>query len=322
MGSINDMIVYKNELYVAGKLQRIGGTYVNNIAKWDGVSWSNVAGGCGAGVNEVSSLAILNNELYVAGFFSNAGNTTANQIAKWDGTTWSTLDSGVHQGGVSKIIVYKNDLVVIGGFTKAGSYNNLSNVYRGRAYWDGTSWNKLSGFAEIAYEYTFQVYRGELFMGTYMNSKTHTINDTVMMSWDGSNYTKRLGADAEIIDVSIVNDKLIIIGDFDNILNKPISKIASYYLDPVGIKQTNKKGSVFKVYPNPSNSYITISTSSNYKNVKIIIRNEMMEIQKDLQEDFAKNDCSISIGDLRSGLYFIQFYVDDNLVDTQKYLVN
>lgn len=321
LGSINDMIVYNNELYVAGQLQRIGGKYVKNIAKWDGAAWTDVGGGCGGSVNEINSLAILNNELYVGGFFENAGTKVAKHVAKWDGTSWFALDSGVHQGAVSKIVAFKNNLIVIGGFTQAGSYSHLSDIYNGSAKWDGTNWSRVTGFMELAYESAIQEYRGELFLGSTLNSKTKTVADTVMMSWDGTNYTKRLGADAEIYGLSVVNDKLIITGEFNHVLTNTISKMASYYLDPVGVSNIKNKRAKFNIYPNPTTSQLNISNLSNYKNVRISIRNSLSEKVKEMDVDFNNDDCAISMEGLPMGIYFIQFFEEDVLVDTQKFIV-
>ncbi len=321
LGYIIDMIVYKNELYVAGKLQRIGGKYVKNIAKWDGVSWSDVGGGCGEAVNGINSLAIFNDELYVGGFFDNAGPVVAKHVAKWNGANWFALDSGVHQGGVAKIIPYKNKLIVVGGFTRAGSYSHLSNVYKGSAIWDGTSWSRLDGFMELAYPSAIKEYRGELYIGSIMNSKTKTVNDTVMMSWDGTKYTNRLGVDAEIYSLSVVNDKLIITGEFEHVLTKTISKMASYYLDPVGVPIIKKSKAKFIVYPNPSSNQVYISNGSNTKNIRLIIRNSLSKKIKEIGIEFNKVDFVLSIEDLSTGMYFIQFYDGEILLDTQKLMV-
>lgn len=321
MGSINDMIVYKGELYVGGQLQRIGGKTVKNIAKWDGVAWSDVGGGCGGGVNEVNSFAILNDELYVGGFFENAGTKLAKHIAKWDGSSWSDLDSGVHNGAVSKIVAYKDKLIVFGGFLQAGSYPHLSNVYKGRAIWDGVNWSRLHGFAELVYEYAIQEYRGELFMGTYLNSKTKTVNDTVMMSWDGTNYTNRLGANGEIEDISVVNDKLIITGSFTKMLNADVTNMASYYLEPVGLSTSSIKKPSFGIYPNPGAQLIHISNQSEYKNIKVVFYNSLSEKVKERNLHFSDEGCSISIEELSSGMYYLQFFNEDILLDVQKLMV-
>ena len=76
-------IVYNGEIYVGGIFSNAGGVPANNIAKWNGTSWSAV----GTGTNDaVNDFAIFNGELYVVGGFTTAGGISANRIAKWDGT--------------------------------------------------------------------------------------------------------------------------------------------------------------------------------------------------------------------------------------------
>ena len=71
-----------------------GGNSVNNIAKWDGNSWTAL----GAAVNgSVYALLVLGGDLYAGGGFNVAGVSNANAVAKWNGTSWSGLGSGVNQ---------------------------------------------------------------------------------------------------------------------------------------------------------------------------------------------------------------------------------
>ena len=44
-GCVNSLAVYNNELYAGGRFNNASGTPVNNIAKWNGTSWSDVGGG-------------------------------------------------------------------------------------------------------------------------------------------------------------------------------------------------------------------------------------------------------------------------------------
>ena len=75
-----------------------GGIAANNIAKWDGSSWSSL----GLGVNSwINALTVFDDGsssgpgLYAGGSFTNAGGIAANNIAKWDGSSWSPLGSGI-----------------------------------------------------------------------------------------------------------------------------------------------------------------------------------------------------------------------------------
>ena len=62
-----------------------GGSAANNIAKWNGSSWS--ALGSGMDGDCVYALAVSGSDLYAGGYFTTAGGTAANYIAKWNGSS-------------------------------------------------------------------------------------------------------------------------------------------------------------------------------------------------------------------------------------------
>ena len=119
--SIEKMIVYKDELYIAGifnwhtDLASPG----NGIAKWDGHNWSDVAGGVTQGNNfypaEVKDMEIYHGDLYVVGYFDKAGNIPASNIAKWDGHRWCTFDSHF-DNTIFSIATYHDSLFIGGGW--------------------------------------------------------------------------------------------------------------------------------------------------------------------------------------------------------------
>jgi hypothetical protein len=72
---IRIIIADGNTLYVGGDFTTIGNISANNVAKWDGSSWSAL----GSGVNgNVRALTILNGEIYAGGTFTTAGGVSAN----------------------------------------------------------------------------------------------------------------------------------------------------------------------------------------------------------------------------------------------------
>ncbi len=130
------LAVSGNDLYVGGAFTTAGGISANNIARWNGSSWSAL----GSGVNEqVQALAIRGNELYAGGFFTTAGSVNANRIARWNGS-WSSLAGAGVNGTVWAVAVNGDDLYVGGEFTTAGAVN-ASRIAR----WDGRSWSALGG---------------------------------------------------------------------------------------------------------------------------------------------------------------------------------
>ncbi len=86
-GNVNDIAFDgAGGIYIGGTFTLAGNVAVNNIAKWDGTSWSSL----GTGLNgSVSSIKVSGTDVYVGGWFTTAGGTPANYIAKWNGSSWS-----------------------------------------------------------------------------------------------------------------------------------------------------------------------------------------------------------------------------------------
>jgi hypothetical protein len=92
-------------LYVAGIFDSVGGVAANNIAKWNGSTWSalglGITGlGAPAAVTQVQALTVFDDgtgpKLFAKGDFTRAGMVAAGSIAKWDGSAWSPLGQGLN----------------------------------------------------------------------------------------------------------------------------------------------------------------------------------------------------------------------------------
>jgi hypothetical protein len=83
-------------LYVGGEFTIAGSVLANNVARWDGTSWSALGSGMEGYYPEVYALAWddAHGYLYAGGAFITAGGVVANNIARWDGTSWAALGSG------------------------------------------------------------------------------------------------------------------------------------------------------------------------------------------------------------------------------------
>lgn len=139
-------------LYVGGSFSMAGGTPANNIAKWDGSSWSSLGTGVvGVGsANDVAAMEAFDDgtgpALYVGGTFGAAGGVAAVHIAKWDGTSWSPLSSGMSGlfASVRDLAVFDDGggpaLYAGGAFSTAGGVSTQSI-----ARWDGSSWSSVGG---------------------------------------------------------------------------------------------------------------------------------------------------------------------------------
>ena len=147
---IRSLYSYNNELIVGGYFNQAGTIAANNIAKWNGTTWSTLGVGIpnsssGTIKSNVTSLCVYNSQLYV-------GNTTSG-ISKWNGTNWSAVGGGIpfYNGGdqVSSMCVYNNKLILAGYFNKPGNLD-INNV----AAWNGSNWFYVGGNGFAAGPYT------------------------------------------------------------------------------------------------------------------------------------------------------------------------
>lgn len=129
-------------LFAGGRFAMAGAIAVNGIAKWNGSTWSSLAGGTNGSTYD---LAVFDDgggrALYAGGAFTTAGVTPANNVAKWNGSTWSALAGGVD----SEVAVlaefddgHGSALYAAGYFANAGG-TPANSVAR----WSGSSWSAL-----------------------------------------------------------------------------------------------------------------------------------------------------------------------------------
>jgi hypothetical protein len=78
--SVNCLAVVDDRLYAGGLFQAAQGQVVNAIAKWDGTSWSALAGGVDG---DVRAMTVWGHYLVVGGWFSSAGGSEMHNVALW-----------------------------------------------------------------------------------------------------------------------------------------------------------------------------------------------------------------------------------------------
>ncbi|GAB3869272.1 hypothetical protein GCM10028824_15940 [Hymenobacter segetis] len=143
-------VAANGDVYAGGQFMLAGGASANNVAKWNGTTWSLLASGGTNGTNSaVGSLAVAGNgDLYAGGIFSQAGGVSVNRIARWNGTVWSPLGTGGVNGANATVgalvVASTGDLYVSSSFTPAGGVS-ANQVAR----WNGTAWSAVgSSFAD------------------------------------------------------------------------------------------------------------------------------------------------------------------------------
>ena len=190
---------------------------VNDIAKWDGSSWSKVGHGLDSGVAAIAVDASGN--VYAGGFFTRAcgndncdtGNTTVNYIAKWNGSSWSSLGSGMSGGtggtGVWALAVdASQNLYVGGGFTTAGGVP--ANYI---AKWDGSSWSAL-GTGMNDRVYALAVDGGNLYAGGNFTT-AGGVSANRVAKWNGSTWSALgSGLNAGVVALAVDSNHMLYAG--------------------------------------------------------------------------------------------------------------
>ena len=128
-------------LYVGGAFGGAGAPG-DNLARWNGATWSEVGGGTNGTVND---LVDSGGKLYIAGSFTRVSNNVmpVKRIASWNGAVWDSLGGGMDGGtpqyeGVYALALLGGSLYAAGDFTTAGGVT-ANNIAR----WDGASWHPL-----------------------------------------------------------------------------------------------------------------------------------------------------------------------------------
>lgn len=170
-----------DDLYVGGSFNSAGGTSVNNIAKWDGASWSGVGDGFN---NTVFTLLVESStSIYAGGEFTSSGGTPLNYVARWNGTTWSNLGLGLNSK-VRTLLKIGSDLYVGGEFT-ATSDNSIAMRCVGK--WDGTNWSPVGEGFTGGGVYSLAQSGSVLYAGGYFTA-TGTEGLAYVAQWSGSEW--------------------------------------------------------------------------------------------------------------------------------------
>jgi hypothetical protein len=144
-------------LFAAGLFDTAGGQPANNIAKWDGASWSPLAGGLDvfgpSFPNGVSALAVYDGgagaELYAGGHFVLPGAPVSRNIARWNGTSWSGVGGAGMSADVLALATFDDGngtQLYAGGF-----FADVNGVPLPRlARWNGSAWSAVPGSPQEA----------------------------------------------------------------------------------------------------------------------------------------------------------------------------
>lgn len=184
-GLVRVLKVYNGELYAGGGFYDINGSPIYNIAKWNGVYWSGIAGLSDVIYGEVYDLCASGSILYLAGTSFSA--TSSNDVAaQWDGTSYTPLENGmaIPSGSTRMgltLTLFNNELYLGGEFTLIPG---TSTSYI--AKWNGSTWSNVgAGLNNMVF--SLGVYNNDLFAGGYMTTPIGSgVYSKYIAKWNGS----------------------------------------------------------------------------------------------------------------------------------------
>ena len=166
------------DLVVGGRFTAVDGVAANNIARWNGTTWSPLGAGLNGTVLDL--LVQPNGDLIAVGTFLTSGTTNCFRIARWNGATWSPVGSGFNQLVKSVTQLPNGDLVVSGDFTGYAGAPIGSSPF-GAARWNGSAWSSLGTWNSITYVVAAHP-NGELWVGGQFTNPVG-INSPNLIRW-------------------------------------------------------------------------------------------------------------------------------------------
>ena len=185
--NISVMRVIDGKLYVGGQFERANRKLANNIAVWDGTSWSTLGRGVDGKVYDICGVG---GKIYVVGDFSFAGKSSENEgvqtgrIAAWDGTKWSALANRPVDREIYALATDGKNLFLGGNFTKI----NDTTETRGVAVYDGKTIKPIGGKFDRAVMSLVWL-KGKLYAGGIFNEfGEDSFNKAAV--WDGTTWSE------------------------------------------------------------------------------------------------------------------------------------
>lgn len=155
-GVVQCALEYRGTLIIGGTFHQVGDVPAENIAVWDGASWSELGGGTSGPVYALQS---YEGDLIAGGAFYRAGTQPTRDIARWNGADWAPMGLGLEDGGqyydpssgyyyyepsaVRALAVYQGALIAGGSFARSGPFQ-LPSLAR----WEGSAWIPIASRIE------------------------------------------------------------------------------------------------------------------------------------------------------------------------------
>lgn len=280
--------------------------YREEIAKWDGSSWTAIEGEING---RVYSLCYVGSTLFVGGYFNAINSTKIANIATYDGNSWSQVGGGT-SSSVWCMLPVGNDLYVSGYFAVAGS-DSVFYIAR----WDGQRWHSLggglgNGATSLAHN------SSGLYVGGYFIHADGIVVD-FLANWDGSSWAPVLGGTGSTVRALALDQSALYVGgSFTHVNNSMISyRFAILHFGSLGVPSDPLQASDNLCnYPNPFAAATKIEfTVEKASDIRIALFNVLGEqIREVVHQRYAPGTYSLDLdaSSLPAGAYLCRYAAD------------
>lgn len=327
--TVKNLKVINNVLYAMGFFDNSGVTPVNGLAKWNGTAWVDVYNLPNVFPNDqsISDIASYKGAFYVGGLFPS---DSLHSIMKYENGYWGKVNEGIRGGyaeAIEKMLVYKDELYVVGFFTRvAGSAGTA--IQR----WNGVEWKGVGGEVNLQYNnyehiYDATVYNNELWIaGIFVLAGG--VPASCIAKWNGSEWCGLNGIQEGGSAVTFFQDTLyfgcgkkVIQNGHTDTLWCLATYNGNFSGDTCGvinnsISENNNQKPEITVYPNPCNNKIFINISENAPKIKSIIIFDILGRQV-LSYDYkfsGNGIIEINLPSIPPGLYFLNILSANNVI--------
>ena len=314
--------VVNDTLFAYGQFDKINGTQVNGLAKWDGTNW--------IGMYPLTTLEqaplIADVEYYQGEYYicggTNFSETYPYRLAVFRDNDLQQVGQGIiGQGGVGELLVYNDELVIAGTFYKENG--NPGNMIM---KWDGVELKSIGGDLYYSPEYfnssasvsTIEHIDDKLFIGGAFGYAGDILSERNVI-WDGEKFCA-LGGTTSSIPTAFtkMNDQVVVAGiwDVDGVLMNKLSFYSgsSDICSTVNVFEISQLNTELQVFPNPSNGWFEIQLKGPQLNDTefYIYSLDGKEIPFDLIDD-TPNRYSLDLSNQSVGLYLIRMVSGDQV---------
>jgi hypothetical protein len=223
------MAVSGDGLCVGGAFLKMGGIAANNVASWDGNTWTSLGSGSGNGLNsEVKALTVMGSDLIVGGYFTHTGGAPANRLGRWTNGGWAGVGTTVLEQAaiVRALAVHDGDLYIGGYFQQAGG-----TPAKSVAHWNGSAWTAL-GDGINGVVISLAVSGDEVYVGGAFSQAGNVLANNVAR-WNGSTWSSlgnnsSNGVDADVLALAVSGSNLYVGGHFTHAGNAAANHVARW----------------------------------------------------------------------------------------------